>query len=90
MTFKRLNTSFSLSLAALSVAFILGSCNNADQSANNSTKGEDTVTKKSDATAEKPKKKSGKVSGSMTADDPSLKIEKDKMGIYSRTEVAPE
>lgn len=91
MSFKRLNTGFQLAIAALCASFMMMACNNADESANNSTtSGEDTAARKDNTAATTPvKKRSGKVSGSMAADDPALKMEKDKMGIYNRTEIPP-
>ena len=91
MTFKRLNTLFQLLIAGAGCSFIMASCNNADESANNSTSAkEDSAANKKDNTAVvAAKKKTGKVSSSMAADNTGAKIEKDKMGIYNRTEVAP-
>lgn len=85
-------------------SLIMVACNNNDESANNSTTatGESTADSLSAATtgggvdsanrsakASAAAKKKGRASASMKADDATLKIEKDKMGIYTRAEVSP-
>ncbi|RYE48813.1 MAG: energy transducer TonB [Sphingobacteriales bacterium] len=97
MTFNQLKTGVKGMAAVVGFSILLTACNNNDESANNSTtatgdKVADTSgTAASDATVKAPKKKSGKITtAAMTADDPSIKIEKDKMGIYTRTEISPE
>ena len=88
MNFNQLKAVFRRYLViAVPVLFFI-SCND-DKSANNSTPGTsetDTTTKTETVVA---KKKSGKVSANVTADDASVKMEKDKMGYYNRTEVLP-
>ena len=66
------------------------SCND-DKSANNSTPAgnNDTTTSTEQAPVVARTKKSGKISTSASADDTKVKMEKDKMGYYNRTEVLP-
>jgi periplasmic protein TonB len=93
MKFKRLNRTFQLLIAGAGCSLIMASCNNADESANNSTSAKEdsaaNANKKDNTEVKAAKKKTGKVSSSMAADNSAVKMEKDKMGIYNRTEVAP-
>lgn len=90
MSFNGLTTVIKSSLVVfLSALFFIG-CKD-EKSANNSTPGTsetDTIVKTDPPVAAKPKK-SGKVSTSIAADDAKVKMEKDKMGYYNRTEVLP-
>jgi protein TonB len=95
MNFNQLRTEIQGMAAVFGFSILLTACNNNDESANNSTTatgdkvGDTTTTASSDAN-KAIKKKSGKIStAAMVSDDPSMKIEKDKMGIYTRTEVSP-
>jgi protein TonB len=88
-------------IIAATICGMVAACNN--ESENNSTSvpagGADSsasaATNNSPAqssqegTAAVPKKKTGKVSATITEPDANTKIEKDKMGYYSRTEVLP-
>lgn len=74
----------------LSALFFIG-CND-EKSANNSTPATsetDTIVKTDPPPVAAKPKKSGKVSTSVAADDAKMKMEKDKMGYYNRTEVLP-
>ncbi|MBO9660191.1 MAG: energy transducer TonB [Chitinophagaceae bacterium] len=88
--------------AVFGFSLLMVACNNADESANNSTtaNGESAATDTmntatgttvpSDNTSTVTAKKKGRASAAaMKAEDESVKIEKDKMGIYTRAEVAP-
>jgi len=92
MNFNRLNTVIKRCLiVSISTLFFIG-CND-EKSANNSTpatteKITDTIIK-TDSQPVVAKKRSGKVSTSMAADDTKVKMKKDKMGYYNRTEVLP-
>ena len=90
MNFNRLNTVIKRALIVFVSVFFLTRCND-DKSANNSTPGasETDTTTNNNATPVTAKKKSGKVSTSMGSDDTKIKMEKDKMGYYNRTEVLP-
>lgn len=77
-------------MALAGLAIVMVSCNNDDQSANNSTTTDQTKPEvEAPATTRTTTSKKGRVSGKMDADDPAVKIEKDNMGYYSRTDVAP-
>lgn len=98
MNLNQLKTGIQGMAAVFGFSILLTACNNSDESANNSTTATGdkvgdttaTATVSADATIKAAKKRTGKVTtAAMTSDDPSMKIEKDKMGIYSRTEVAP-
>lgn len=87
MKFNKLKLSL---IAVCGMAIVAVSCNSDDQSANNSTTNDEkkpAAEAPADARATSTKK--GKVSGRIDADDPAVKIEKDQMGYYSRTDVAP-
>ena len=90
MNFKQLNRVVKKCLViSVSTLFLIG-CND-EKSANNSTPGTnetDTTVAANPPVASKTKK-SGKVSTNMSADDVKIKMEKDKMGYYNRTEVLP-
>jgi len=89
MNFNQLNTMIKKGIVVSAVVLFLFGCND-DKSANNSTP---VTSEKDTTTTDRPpvvkKKKSGKVSTSITADDVKVKMEKDKMGYYNRTEVLP-
>lgn len=89
MNFNQLKTTIKRGIAVFASAVFIISCND-EKSANYSTPASETDTT---TTADPPtvatKKKSGKVSSSMSADDAKAKMEKDKMGYYNRTEVLP-
>jgi TonB family protein len=88
MNFNQLKAVIKRSLLISVSALFVISCND-DKSANNSTPTSETDTSvKADPTVAK-KKKSGKASISMESDDAKVKMEKDKMGYYNRTEVLP-
>lgn len=90
MNFNQLKALIKGSIVISASALFFISCNN-DQSANNSTPGtsETDTTAITNTTPVVTKKKSGKVSSTMAADDAKTKMEKDKMGYYNRTEVLP-
>ena len=89
MNFNQLTTGIKSCLIVSASALLFISCND-DKSANNSTPGTNSDTTKSTEQAVAAKtKKSGKVSTSTLADDTKVKMEKDKMGYYNRTEVLP-
>ena len=95
MTVNQLKTGVKGLGAAIIFSALLVSCDD-DKSGNNSTTtmsepGADTATTNMATTTESatPKKKSGRVSTTLAADDQSVKMEKDKMGYYNRTEVSP-
>lgn len=95
MTVNQLKTGVKGLGAAIIFSALLVSCDD-DKSGNNSTTtmsepGADTATTNMATTTESatPKKKSGRVSTTLVADDQSVKMEKDKMGYYNRTEVSP-
>lgn len=86
--------------AVFGFSMLMVACNNNDESANNSTTatGESTADTMNttansganpSATNTAAAKKKGRASASMKAEDASMKIEKDKRGIYTRAEVAP-
>jgi TonB family protein len=89
MNFNQLKTVTKKGLIiSASVLFFIG-CND-EKSANNSTSGaSDTDTTVATTQTVAKTKKSGKASASVTADDTKVKMEKDKMGYYNRTEVLP-
>ena len=90
MNFNQLNKVIKRCLVFSASALLFVSCND-DKSANSSTpevsKDKTTTTEQAPVTAKT--KKSGKVSISTSADDTKVKMEKDKMGYYNRTEVLP-
>jgi protein TonB len=90
MNFNRLNTVIKSCFIFSASALLFASCND-DKSANSSTPGasNDTATNTEQAPVVAKMKKSGKVSTSTSADDTKVKMEKDKMGYYNRTEVLP-
>ncbi len=93
MTVNQLKTGIRGLGAAIIFSALLVSCDD-DKSGNNSTTtmsepGADTATNMATTESTAPKKKSGRVSTAMAADDQSVKMEKDKMGYYNRTEVSP-
>jgi periplasmic protein TonB len=94
MKFKSLK--LTSGIIAMTICVFVSACNN--EAENNSTtvpvNGADssgsvsaTTTDSSGAVA--PKKKKGKISATVSEADATVKIEKDNMGYYSRTEVAP-
>jgi periplasmic protein TonB len=102
MKFSQLKTGIQGIAAVLGFSLVMIACNNNDESANNSTTatGESTADSINKANASGANgsatangtaaaKKKGRASASMKADDATAKIEKDKMGIYTRAEVAP-
>jgi len=96
MNLNQLKTGIQGMAAVFGFSLFLTACNNSDESANNSTTGDataDTMTANTrtgaDTMTRTAKKRTGKISASTMKDDPSLKIAKDKMGIYTRTDVAP-
>ena len=98
MNFNQLTTGFKGIATAILFSSIVASCND-DKSGNNSSTGSnDANTDTASAMNATPapadntaaaKKKSGKASASIKADDTSVKMEMDKQGYYNRTEVAP-
>ena len=90
MKFNQLNTVFKNCFVFSASALLFVSCTD-DKSANNSTPGanSDTTTSIEQASVVAKTKKTGKVSASASADDTKVKMEKDKMGYYNRTEVLP-
>ena len=90
MNLNQLNTMIKRCLIISVLALFFFSCND-EKSANTSTPGtsETDTTIKTDPPVAAKTKKSGKVSTSMAADDAKVKMEKDKIGYYNRTEVLP-
>jgi periplasmic protein TonB len=95
MTFNQLTAGFKGVATALLFSSLIASCND-DKSGNNSSTGNDANTDTSAKTTMTPadnagtvKKKTGKASSTMAADDAAAKMEMDKQGIYTRAEVAP-
>lgn len=90
MTFNQLNTIIKSCFVFSASALLFISCND-DKSANNSTPGagNDTTANTEQAPVVAKTKKSGKVSTGASSDDTKVKMEKDKMGYYNRTEVLP-
>jgi periplasmic protein TonB len=93
MTFNKLKTKLETLIPVLGICLMVISCND-DQSANNSTPGNDeSVTDTAATTRIAPPaaapKKTGKVSMTRGADNREEKMVKDKQGIYNRTEVEP-
>jgi len=88
-------------IIAATICGLVAACNN--ESENNSTstpaKGADSAASAAannspaessqGTTATTPKKKTGKVTATLTEPDANTKIEKDKMGYYTRTEILP-
>lgn len=92
MNFNRLTTVIKRYLiVSISTLFFIG-CND-EKSANNSTPATTEInadtTIKTGSQPVVAKKRYGKVSTSMAADDTKVKMKKDKMGYYNRTEVLP-
>ena len=82
MNFNQLKAVSKRWLVISASVFFFASCND-EKSANNSTPG--TAEADTSAKTEAPvvaKKKSGKVSTNISADDATVKMEKDKMGYY--------
>ena len=91
MNFNQLNNEIKKGLFVFASVFFLWGCND-EKSANYSTPlstDTDTTTTTTDPQPVVAKKKSGKVSTSMSADNANAKMEKDKMGYYNRTDVVP-
>jgi len=90
MKFNQLNTVFKNCIVFCASGLLFASCND-DQSANNSTPAakSDSTTSVEQASVVAKTKKTGKVSASASADDTKVKMVKDKMGYYNRTEVLP-
>ncbi len=90
MNFNWLSTITKRGLVISASILFLIACND-EKSANNSTSGpgETDTTVNTNPPPVVTKKKSGKVSTAITADDAKAKMEKDKMGYYNRTEVLP-
>lgn len=105
MKFNQLKTSIQAMATVFGFSLIMVACNNNDESANNSTTatGESTADSMSAAKTSNPDsagrtagggstaaaKRKGRASAAMKSDDATVKIEKDKMGIYTRAEVSP-
>lgn len=92
MNFNQLKIGLQGMAAVFGFSLLVVSCNNADESANNSTTPGDDTAKAAitpDTTHKAVKKRSGKITTASMKEDASVKIEKDKMGIYTRTEIAP-
>ena len=90
MNFNHLNTVIKSCFILSASILLFANCND-DKSANNSTPpgGSDTTTSTEEALVVGRTKRSGKISTSASADDTKVKMEKDKMGYYNRTEVLP-
>jgi periplasmic protein TonB len=90
MKLSQLNTVIKSCFVFSASALLFVSCND-DKSANNSTPGasSDTTTSTEQAPVVAKTKKSGKVTTSISAGDTKVKMEKDKMGYYNRSEVLP-
>lgn len=86
MIFSKLKPKFREIITVFAIITFMTACNNSDESANNSTPKDSSSTA---VTSQLAKKKTGKVSTSIKADDETVKMEKDKIGYYSRTEVTP-
>ena len=90
MSFNHLNTVIKSCFVFSAAALLFISCTD-DKSANNSTpsssNGTTTTTEQAPVVART--KKSGKISTRASGDDTKVKMEKDKMGYYNRTEVLP-
>lgn len=92
MKVRQLKTVTKGLVTAMAFSAILLGCDDS-KSGNNSTTGDETVTDTSSTgttTATTPVKRKGKISAKINADDPAVKVEKDKLGFYTRTDVAPE
>ncbi|MEI9943918.1 MAG: energy transducer TonB [Chitinophagaceae bacterium] len=89
MILNKLNPKLKGIVAALAIITFVVACNNSDESANNSTSTESKDTSGTSANPALAKKRTGKVSLTMKDEDATVKIEKDKEGYYSRTEMAP-
>ncbi len=102
MKINQLRTAVQGMATVFGFSLLMVACNNSDESANNSTtaNGEsaatDTMnsattgtTTPSGSTTAAAKKKGRASAAAMKAEDEKVKIEKDKMGIYTRAEVAP-
>jgi periplasmic protein TonB len=89
MYFNQLNIVIKSCFVFSASALLFISCND-DKSANNSTPAANSDTTSSEQANVVAKiKKSGKVSTNTSSDDTKVKMEKDKMGYYNRTEVLP-
>jgi len=94
MTYSTLNFKLRTLASALAVTALLAACNDNTQTANNSTATPDSSGTNATATPDsaamaKAKAKRGRATVSMKADDQSVKMSKDNMGYYNRTETAP-
>jgi periplasmic protein TonB len=91
MNFNQLNIIIKSCFVFSASALLFISCND-EKSANNSTPGadNDSTTGIEQAPVVAKAKKSGKVSTGTSSDDTKVKMEKDKMGYYNRTEVLPD
>jgi protein TonB len=92
MNFSKLSFKLPGLVAALTITTLITACNDNTGTANNSTTVPDSSTKdmagNSSPMPAKPVRK-GKATASMKSDDQTVKMEKDRMGYYNRTEVAP-
>ncbi|RZM12569.1 MAG: energy transducer TonB [Pedobacter sp.] len=99
MTFNQLTAGFKGIATALLFSSLVASCND-DKSGNNSSTGSNdantdtssAMSSNAPATGDNTaaaKKKTGKASATMNADDANAKMEMDKQGYYNRAEVAP-
>ena len=91
MNFSKLSLKIRGIATALTITTFMAACNDNTQTANNSTTPPDsTINDMASANTPAPKPaKKGKITASMKADDQAVKMEKDKMGYYNRTEVVP-
>ncbi|MCG2613137.1 energy transducer TonB [Terrimonas sp. NA20] len=103
MKINQLRTAVQGMATVFGFSLLMVACNNSDESANNSTTAnsesaaKDSMDKATGSGATTPSgsttvaaKKKGRASAAaMAAEDEKVKIEKDKMGIYTRAEVAP-
>jgi protein TonB len=92
MNFSKLNFRINAFITALAV-FTFTACNNNDKTANNSPAGDSTANTSTagdtSVATNLPVKRRGSAATSVKEDDITVKIEKDKIGYYNRTEMAP-
>lgn len=92
MKYNKLSLKLRGAIAALALTAFMVACNDNAETANNSTTAADSTNKDTvNNTPSAPAMviKKGRATASMKADDETVKMTKDKMGYYNRTEVAP-
>jgi periplasmic protein TonB len=79
-------------IMALAATILLASCNNSDDTVTESANADSTNNPNATTTATvnaPTKKKTGKVTAAIKIDEETVKMEKDNVGYYNRTEIAP-